>query len=159
MSGGDMTLEDCAFSQVMTAKGKLREWIANIVTSGDLFERDGEEEIAAEPPQDVAIENYEPALESLVAEEEVEEVEEAPSVENDETLEDALLRARAYLQKHKIKKLKGESQEEYISRVAAIMMDGKETRKKREGGGGTSVPFLGAVFNKYTTNKRNEGKI
>ncbi len=59
MSGGDMTLDDCAFSQVMTAKGKLREWIANIVTSGDLFERDGEEEIAAEPPQDVAIENYE----------------------------------------------------------------------------------------------------
>ena len=39
MSGGDMTLEDCAFSQVMKAKGKLREWITNIVTSGDLFER------------------------------------------------------------------------------------------------------------------------
>ena len=97
MSGGDMTLEDCAFSQVMQAKGKLREWIANIVNSCDLLERDGEEEIATEPPQDVAIENYEPALESLVAEEEVEEVEEAPSFENDGTLDDALLRARAYL--------------------------------------------------------------
>ena len=36
MSGGDMTLDDCAFSQVMKAKGKLREWIANIVTSSDL---------------------------------------------------------------------------------------------------------------------------
>ena len=76
---------------------------------------------------DVPIENYEPALEALVAEEEVEE---APSVENDETLDDALLRARAYLQKHKIKKLNIESQEEYISRVAAIMMDGKLARKK-----------------------------
>ncbi len=77
MSGGDMTLvEDCAFSQVMKAKGKLREWITNIVTSGDLFERDGDEEAAAEPPQDVAIENYEAALDALVPEEEVEE---APS--------------------------------------------------------------------------------
>ena len=46
MSGGDMTLEDCAFSQVMKAKGKLREWITNIVTSGDLFERDAEEAAA-----------------------------------------------------------------------------------------------------------------
>ena len=128
MSGGDMTLEDCAFSQVMQAKGKLREWITNIVTSGDLFDRDEQGDPAAEPPQDVAIENYEPALEALVAEEE--EVEDAPSLEN-ETLDDALLRARAYLQKHKIKKLNRESQEEYISRVAAIMMDGKEARKKR----------------------------
>jgi len=128
MSGVDMTLEDCAFSQVMQAKGKLREWITNIVTSGDLFDRDEQGDPAAEPPQDVAIENYEPALEALVAEEE--EVEDAPSLEN-ETLDDALLRARAYLQKHKIKKLNRESQEEYISRVAAIMMDGKEARKKR----------------------------
>ena len=111
----------------MQAKGKLREWITNIVTSGDLFERDEQEDPAAEPPQDVAIENYEPALKALVAEEE--EVEDAPSLEN-ETLDDALLRARAYLQKHKIKKLNRESQEEYISRVAAIMMDGKEARKK-----------------------------
>ena len=50
MSGGETALDDCAFSQVMKAKGKLGEWIANIVTSGDLFERDGEEEIDAEPP-------------------------------------------------------------------------------------------------------------
>jgi hypothetical protein len=128
MSGGDMTLDDCAFSQVMKAKGKLREWITNIVTSGDLFERDGDEEDAAEPPQDVAIENYEAALDALLPEEEVEE---APSVETDETLDDALLRARAYLQKHKIKRLNRESQEEYIARVAAIMMDGKTARKKR----------------------------
>jgi hypothetical protein len=128
MSGGDMTLDDCAFSQVMKAKGKLREWITNIVASGDLFERDGDEEDAAEPPQDVAIENYEAALDALLPEEEVEE---APSVETDETLDDALLRARAYLQKHKIKRLNRESQEEYIARVAAIMMDGKTARKKR----------------------------
>ena len=52
-------------------------------------------------------------------------------MDNDETLDDALLRARAYLQKHKIKKLNRESQEEYIARVAAIMMDGKLARKKR----------------------------
>ena len=131
MSGGDMTLDDCAFSQVMKAKGKLREWITNIVTSGDLFERDAEEdaaEAAAEDTNiDVAIENYEPALEALVGEEEVEV---APVLE-DETLDDALLRARAYLQKHKIKRLNRESQEEYIARVAAIMMDGKLARKKR----------------------------
>ena len=109
MSGGDMTLDDCAFSQVMKAKGKLREWITNIVTSGDLFERDAEEdaaEAAAEDTNiDVAIENYEPALEALVGEEEVEV---APVLE-DETLDDALLRARAYLQKHKIKRLNRES--------------------------------------------------
>jgi hypothetical protein len=41
------------------------------------------------------------------------------------------LAADAYLQKHKIKRLNRESQEEYIARVAAIMMDGKTTRKKR----------------------------
>ena len=115
----------------MKAKGKLREWITNIVTSGDLFERDAEEaaaEAAAEDVNiDVAIENYEPALEALVGEEEVEV---APVLE-DETLDDALLRARAYLQKHKIKRLNRESQEEYIARVAAIMMDGKLARKKR----------------------------
>ena len=116
----------------MQAKGKLREWITNIVTSGDLFERDAEESAAQAAAEDlnidVAIENYEPALEALVAEEEVEE---APSVEFEETLDDALLRARAYLQKHKIKKLNRESQEEYISRVAAIMMDGKLARGKK----------------------------
>ena len=66
-------------------------------------------------------------MEALVAEEEVEV---APVLE-DETLDDALLRARAYLQKHKIKRLNRESQEEYITRVAAIMMDGKLARKKR----------------------------
>ena len=131
MSGGDMTLDDCAFSQVMKANGKLRVWITNIVTSGDLFERDAEEdaaEAAAEDTNiDVAIENYEPALEALVAEEEVE----VAAVLEDETPDDALLRARAYLQKHKIKRLNRESQEEYIARVAAIMMDGKLARKKR----------------------------
>ena len=73
------------------------------MTSGDLFERDAEEaaaEAAAEAAEDlnidVAIENYEPALEALVAEGEVE----VAAVLEDETLDDALLRARAYLQKH-----------------------------------------------------------
>ena len=57
-----MSLEDCAFSQVMKAKGKLREWITNIVTSGDLFERDAEEAAAEADAEDVnidvPIENY-----------------------------------------------------------------------------------------------------
>ena len=57
------------------------------MTSGDLFERDAEEaaaEAAAEDLNiDVAIENYEPALEALVAEEEVE----VAAVLEDETLD------------------------------------------------------------------------
>ena len=51
MSGGDMQITDCAFSQVMTAKGKLREWISTLVKSGDLFERNEEEQPPAEAPE------------------------------------------------------------------------------------------------------------
>ena len=57
--------------------------------------------------------------------------EEIPPPMEEETSDDALLRARVYLQKHRVKPFRGEDNEAYVKRIADIMFDGKNARKTR----------------------------
>ena len=134
MSGGTLKKEDCAFSQIMKAKGNLQQWIAKVVENGDLYERDNivpEEEPNPEVQNaDVGERNQEEVTNSGVDDDGGPE-EEVPLTLEEETPEDALVRARVYLQKHKVKPFRGEDNEGYVTRIANIMFEGKNARKTR----------------------------
>ena len=138
MSGGNLKKEDCAFSQIMMAKGSLQQWIAKVVERGDLYERENIVPQGEPNPEvqnaDVGEGNQEEEANGVIDDGIVvdgEPEEEVPLPMEEETADDALLRARAYLQKHRVKPFRGEDNEAYVARIASIMFEGKKARKTR----------------------------
>jgi len=135
MSGGNLKKEDCAFSQIMMAKGNLQQWLSKVVENGDLYKRENIVPQGEPNPEvqnaDVGEENEEEEANGGIGVEDEDGEEEEPLSMEEETSDGALLRARAYLKKHKVKPLRGEDNEGYVKRIADIMFDGKNARKTR----------------------------
>ena len=121
----------------MMAKGNLQQWIAKVVENGDLSEC---ENIVTQGEPNSEVQNAD--VGEINEEEEIpggiddgidvdEPEEEVPPPMEEETSDDVLLRARVYLQKHKVKPFRGEDNEAYVKRIADIMFDGKNARKTR----------------------------
>ena len=134
MSGGTILEKDCAISKVLKAKKNLREWIIGIETKGELYERSKE----ADPTEEngdgdedegnIDYENEEIAEDMmLIAVDDV--VDEVPYV--DENIAAAQVRAKQYITTCGAIPSRGESEEEYVNRIASIMFGESEARKLR----------------------------
>ena len=134
MSGGAILDKDCAISKVLKAKGNLREWITGIESRGELYERPNE----ADPNEEDGDGDEEEGDMDNGNEENVEDmtlipvdevVDEVPYV--DENISAAQTRAKQYIATSGAKPSRGETEEEYVIRIASIMFGGSETRRLR----------------------------
>jgi hypothetical protein len=134
MSGGTILEKDCAISKVWKAKGNLREWIIGIESRGELYERpmeadpNEEDGDGVEDEGDIDYGNDENADDMmLIAVDDV--VDEVPFV--DENIAAAQVRAKQYMATCGAKPSRGETEDEYVNRIASIMFSGNDTRKTR----------------------------
>ena len=128
LAGGTLEADEIGWKRMMAARPELRSYIQRVVESGDVYYERGAPPEAADDIDDLdgdvgggddggGGDDDDPDDDGVL--------------EEDDPTEVAKKRATTWLKRNRARPLRGETEEEYTSRIKAILVDGVTSRRRR----------------------------